>query len=159
MFELSFPYTPNEYRTVSIPAIIQHEDATTSTATTFTSPEEPQQSSELHPELVATEANSAEAGFDEMLINLRIPPDEWTPSLEGKFSGLVLKKAHGKLTAKEAALLSEMRLDRRRLLNPRSVEEITDGYRRWFATERLIAALDQYVKVHPRKTYTSSRRP
>ena len=86
----------------------------------------------------------------------RIPPDDWTPSLEGKFSGLVLKKARGKLTAKETANLSEMRLDRRRLLNPRSVEEITDGYRKWFATERLIAALDQYVKVHPRKTYTPS---
>ena len=156
MFELSFPYTPHEYRTVSMQAIVQHDDSTTSPATTFTTPEEPQQSNEPQPNLVATEANSAEEGFDGMLINLRIPPDEWTPSLEGKFSGLVLKKAHGKLSAKEAANLSEMRLDRRRLLNPRSVGEITDGYRKWFATERLIAALDQYVKVHPRKTYTPS---
>lgn len=156
MFELSFPYTPNECRTVNMPAIVRQEDASTSPATTFTTPEEPQQSSELRPELVEPEANSAEAEFAEMLICLRIPPEEWTPSLEGKFSKLVLKKAHGKLTAKEAALLSEMRLDRRRLLSPRSVEEITDGYRKWLATERLIAALDQYVKVHPRKTYTPS---
>jgi len=146
MFDWQFSFEPGDYRTATIVVMEQRERNSSSPL------EYPVQDGDSVPPPspipFRSECANSERLEGGMIQNVRIQPHEWTRTLEKKFGRLILKKARGTLTDKEAAMLKQLQEDRRALLNRRTAEEMVTDYKRWSVTQMLLKALQKYVEVH-----------
>lgn len=84
-------------------------------------------------------------------IEITLPVAEWTKSLEREFLSLAVASATEKADAVDEKRLASLQTTRRRLANPRPMEEIIAEYHARQTTRELAEALQKYVRFRNSK--------
>jgi hypothetical protein len=100
-----------------------------------------------HDLVVDTQSFESDSKYNVQVADI---PEEWTKKMERRFNQLIEMEALGTLKKDEASEASRLIHHRRILMNSRTSEEILLEQQQNLATMRLLKALEEYARFHPR---------